>query len=85
MTRLSRADYLKITGLPEDIPFSLAPDRNPQDGRWMVRVSAEGRADFLIARGVLERHLDLIRETAPDLANQIAGCLEHLDRRARAG
>ena len=83
MARLNRADYLKVAGLPENIPFDLAPDRNPADGRWMVRVTAEGRADVLISPARLELYLDHIRVTAPDLAEQIGACLEHLMRRAR--
>lgn len=81
--RLSRADFLKVTGLPEAGPFELNPDRHPHDGRWMIRVSAEGRADVLHGSGPMASYVDQIRETAPDLADQVDACLSELKRRSQ--
>ena len=78
--RLSRADFLKITGLPESGPFELTPERHPHDGRWMIQVSAEGYADVLVGPGRMASYVDQIRETAPDLATQVDDCLSELER-----
>ena len=82
--RLSRASFLKVTGLPEDGLFELSPVRNPIDGRWMIRVRAEGRADVLHGPGSLTAYVDQVRESDPELAAQVDACLEELTRRAGA-
>ncbi len=81
--RLSRADFLKITGLPEAGPFELSPDRHPNDGRWMIRVRAEGCADVLHSSGRIASYVDQIRETAPELAAQVDACLGELKRHSQ--
>ena len=81
--RLSRADFLMLTGLPEDGPFELSLDRHPHDGRWMIRVSGEGRADALHGPGPLTSYVDQIRETDPELAAQVDACLDELQLRSR--
>ena len=78
--RLSRADFLKITGLPELGPFELSPDRHPHDGRWMIRVRAEGCVDVLLGPGPMASYVEYIRETAPELAIQVDACLGELER-----
>ena len=76
--RLSRASFLKITGLPEAGQFELRPDRHPQDGRPMIRVRVEGHSDVLHSPWQMKSYADQIRETAPELAAQIDTCLDEL-------
>ena len=78
--QLSRADFLEITGLPEQGPFELIPDRHPHNGRWMMMVRAEGSSDYLVEPAPVQHYHDQIRETAPDLADQVGDFLEELKR-----
>lgn len=76
--RLSRASFLKITGLPDAGQFELRPDRHPHDGRPMIRVCVEGHSDVLHNPWRLKSYVDQIRETAPELAAQVDACLDEL-------
>ena len=76
--RLSRASFLRITGLPEAGQFELRPDRHPDDGRPMIRVRVEGRSDVLQSPWQMKSYVDQIRETAPELAEQVDACLDEL-------
>ncbi len=80
--QLSRASFLKIVGLPESGPFELRPARHPSDGRWMIRVCANGCADVLVGSGQMAGYVDQIRGTAPDLAAQVDACLSELELRS---
>ncbi len=78
--RLSRENYLQVASLPDWETFELRPDRHPHDGRWMIRVSAEGHLDRLVEPGGAAHYLEMVRETDPDLAAQVDACLEELKR-----
>ena len=72
---LSRTEILKEFGLPDCAAYEIAPERDPTQSIWRIKVGCEGYGPTLMSPGSAAKLSDVIRKIDPRLADQLKNCL----------